>query len=210
MEAHVSDLLPPNASAIERNLAATGAAIDDIPIPIRDIGDAKACPDSVLPFLGWARSVDRWEPTWPDATKRAVVDSSFFVHQHKGTVGAIRRAIEPMGYLIRVVPWYDMEPPGPRGTFALDIGVLDKGITEDTYEELELLIDGAKPLSRHLTGLAINVEVRGAVRLAGAPLLGDVLTVYPFAPDVITAAGSLRHAGAFHIIDTVTVAPLEP
>lgn len=123
-------------------------------------------------------------------------------------MGAIRRAIEPLGYLIRVVPWYDMQPIGRRGTFQLDVGVLDTGITEEMYAELERLIDDAKPLSRHLTGLAISVETRGAVRMAGLPMLGDVITVYPYSPEPITVGGSAFHAGAVHLVDTITVTSL--
>lgn len=209
MGAHVTKtLLPPNATQVERNLATMGAVIEAIPVPIRDISDAGSCPANVLPFLAWERSVDRWDPKWPEATKRAVIAASFFVHQRKGTVGAIRRAIEPLGYLIRVIPWYDMEPEGPRGTFHLDIGVLDTGITEEMYAELERLIDDAKPLSRHMTGLAISVETRGAVRIIGAPLLGDVVTVYPYAPEPVEVTGTARFAGASHLVDTITVTHL--
>lgn len=208
MGVHVTRLLPPNATQVERNIATAGAAIERIPVPIRDLGDAGKCPANVLPFLAWERSVDRWDPSWPEGTKRAVIDASFFVHQRKGTVGAIRRAIEPLGYLIRVVPWYDMQPEGPRGTFHLDVGVMDTGITEEMYAELERLIDDAKPLSRHLTGLAISVETRGAVRYTGAPLLGDVITVYPYSPQPVEVAGTSFYAGASHVVDTITVNPL--
>ena len=204
----MSRLLPPNATQVERNIATAGAAIERVPVPIRDLGDAGKCAASVLPFLAWERSVDRWDPSWPEGTKRAVIDASFFVHQRKGTVGAIRRAIEPLGYLIRVVPWYDMNPEGPRGTFHLDVGVLDTGITEEMYAELERLIDDAKPLSRHLTGLAISVETRGAVRYAGLPLLGDVITVYPYSPEPVEVCGASFYAGAAHLVDTITVNPL--
>lgn len=203
--ARVSKLLPPNATVVERNIAAAGAAIEAIPIPIRDISDAATCPSNVLPFLAWERSVDRWDSKWPETTKRAVIDASFFVHQRKGTVGAIRRAIEPMGHLIRVTPWYDMQPPGRRGTFHLDIAVLDTGITEAMYAELERLIDDAKPLSRHLAGLAICTESRGRVCHSAAVLLGDELTVYPYSPEEIVVNARLLSHGAAHIVDTLTV-----
>lgn len=205
MGAPVTRLLPPNATQVERNIATAGAAIERIPLPIRDLGDAAKCPANVLPFLAWERSVDRWDPNWPEGTKRAVISASFFVHQRKGTVGAIRRAIEPLGYLIRVVPWYDMQPEGPRGTFHLDVGVMDTGITEEMYAELERLIDDAKPLSRHLTGLAISMESRGTVYHSAAVLLGDELTVYPYTPEQIVVSGLEGPRGAAHIVDTLTV-----
>ena len=34
--------------------------------------------------------------------KRAVIRDAYFIHCHKGTIGAIRRVVEPLGYLINV------------------------------------------------------------------------------------------------------------
>jgi len=31
-------------------------------------------------------TVDRWDESWPESTKRAVVRAAYFVHRHKGTV----------------------------------------------------------------------------------------------------------------------------
>ncbi|WP_063238268.1 phage tail protein I [Cupriavidus oxalaticus] len=201
----MSSLLPPNATPVERNLAAAGAAIDAIPVPVRDIGDPKKCPAGVLPFLAWERSVDRWDPKWPESIKRAVIDTSFFVHERKGTVGAIRRVVEPLGYLLSVVPWYQMVPPGRRGTFQLEIGVLDIGITEQMYEELERLIDDAKPLSRHMTSLVISMVTRSSIYHSAVALLGEELTVYPYIPEEVVVNGMIGAVGSAHTIDTLTV-----
>ena len=38
------------------------------------------------------------------------------------------------------------------------------GITEETYKELERLISDAKPCSRHLLGMSINLQVSGEAR----------------------------------------------
>ena len=100
-----------------------------------------------------AWSVDRWDAGWPEATKRSVVAASEYVHRHKGTIGCCG-AVEPLGYLIRIIEWWKTgEAPG---TFRLDVGVLDSGITQEMYNELERLIADAKPCSRHLIGLSIN------------------------------------------------------
>src|SRR5690606_642898 len=111
--------------------------------------------------LAYQESVDRWSDAWPDQVKRQVINDSFFVHKRKGTIGAIRRVVEPFGYLLEVVEWFQEELPGPRGTFRLRLGVNNEGITEETYLELERLIDQAKPLSRHMLGLQITLIGRG-------------------------------------------------
>jgi phage tail P2-like protein len=203
----VSNLLPPNATTLERNLAAASAAIEGVPVPLRDLWNPDACPVAWLPFLAFAFSVDRWDPNWSETTKRKVIKAAYFVHKKKGTIGALRRVVEPLGYLIRVLEWWQINPPGPRGTFQLDIGVLDTGITEEMYLELERLIDDAKPLTRHMLGLAISVEVRGTEYLGAASYLGDELTVYPYTPSLIATTGVWLTTGATHVIDTLTVQP---
>ncbi|WP_079964958.1 phage tail protein I, partial [Salmonella enterica] len=92
-------------------------------------------------------------------TVHRVVQDAFYIHQYKGTTSAVRRVVEPFGFLIRIIEWWQTgETPG---TFRLDIGVQDHGITEDTYLELERLISDAKPCSRHMTGMSINMQTSG-------------------------------------------------
>lgn len=203
----MNNLLPQNATALERNLATAGAAIAEIPVPIRDLVNPNTCPVSVLPFLAWDLSVDRWDPNWSVATKRAAIKASYFVHKQKGTIGAIRRVVEPLGFLIRVVEWWETAPAGPRGTFALEVGVLETGITEEMYGELERLIDDAKPVSRHMTGLAISLESRIQEYIGVAAYLGDELTVYPYAPGPIEVSARYGTSAAEHTVDTMTIQP---
>ncbi len=73
--------------------------------------------------------------------------------------------VEPLGYLIEVREWWQLnEEPG---TFRIVVGVLEQGITEEMYQELERLVADAKPASRHLTGLAISLSTTGNI-FAGA------------------------------------------
>jgi len=115
--------------------------------------------------------------------------------------------VEPLGYLIRVLEWWQETPNAAPGTFKLDIGVLDTGITEAMYQELERLIADAKPMTRHLTGLAISMETRGPLYLGAACYLGDELTIYPYSPEAIEISGQQWHGGILHTIDTMTIQP---
>ncbi|BCM11206.1 phage tail protein I [Ralstonia nicotianae] len=198
-------LLPPNATPLERRAAQAGGRIERVPVPLRDLWNPATCPAELLPFLAWSFSVDRWNPAWPLATKRAVTAAAYFVHRKKGTIGALRRAVEPLGFLIRVIEWWQTNPPGPRGSFRLDVGVLQTGIDEAMYAELERLIDDAKPCSRPMLGLQISLEVRGTQATGAAAYLGDVLTVYPYEPPDIVVSGTAAVSAASHAIDTLTV-----
>lgn len=104
---------------------------------------------------------------------------AFYIHRHKGTIGAVRRVVEPLGYLINVIEWFHTDGADPPGTFRLDIGVLETGITEEMYQEMERLIADAKPLSRHLIGLNILQDIPGFTP-ARPPLMAMLL---PFTPD---------------------------
>jgi phage tail P2-like protein len=203
-----TSLLPPGSSKLERNLSIAFADIEDIPMPVRLMRRAATIPAALLAYLAWERSVDRWVDSWTEDVKRRAIANSFFVHRHKGTIGALRRVVEPLGYLLKVIEWWQLDPPGPRGTFQLEIGVLDQGITEDSYTELGRLIDGAKRLSQHMIGLSLSLEVRASMNIGVACYDGDELTVYPYTPTPVEITASASFGMAEHLIETTTVYPL--
>ncbi|WP_256671212.1 phage tail protein I [Pseudomonas gelidaquae] len=158
-------LLPGNATPLERQAAQALAQIQRVPIPLRQLCNPDTCPLALLPYLAWAFSVDRWDSKWTEAAKRSAIRSSHFIHSRKGTIGALRRVVEPLGYLIEVLEWWQTTPLGVPGTFAIKVGVLETGITEEMYQELTWLIDDARPVTRHLTGLAISLETTGVMNV---------------------------------------------
>lgn len=170
-------LLPVGSSVLEVAAAQACAELARIPVPVRDLWNPAICPITLLPYLAWAFSVDHWDEGWPESVKRNVVTSAFYLHRHKGTLGAVRRVVEPLGYLIKVLEWWQSNDP--PGTFRLDIGVLETGITEAMYQEMERMIADAKPVSRHLIGLNIVQDVNGQIYTGVGTFDGDTLTVYP-------------------------------
>ncbi|MCK3864650.1 phage tail protein I [Pseudomonas sp. B329] len=199
----MKSLLPINSTQLERAMEAT--FFEKTIVPLRDLYNADTCPVHLLPHLAWAWSVDRWDYRWTEATKRAAIKASYYIHAHKGTIGALRRVVEPLGYLIEIIEWFNMRPEGTPGTFALKVGVLDTGITEEMYQELERLIDDAKPVSRHLTGLAISLETQGVLNISVALYEGDEIDVYPPVMRDIEVTGTIGVVGHEHSIDTLDV-----
>ncbi|MCP5136600.1 MAG: phage tail protein I [Gammaproteobacteria bacterium] len=94
----MADLLPPNATELERALAETTARISDLPVDIRDLWSAERCPIAFLPLLAWQMSVDEWLAEWPEEIKREVIAAALDVHRKKGTIGSIRRVLIAAGY----------------------------------------------------------------------------------------------------------------
>ncbi|WP_406821510.1 phage tail protein I [Pseudomonas sp. KnCO4] len=199
----MNSLLPLNSTELER--AVEVASVELTEVPLRTLYNPDSCPAHLLYQLGWAWSVDRWDEEWPEAVKRSVIRSSFFIHSRKGTIGALRRVVEPFGYLIEVVEWWQTVPEGVPGTFALKVGVADEGISEETYQELTWLIDDARPVSRHMTGLAISLETTGAMYLAPSVYDGDEVDVFPPQSVDLAVSGEIGRGGRDHIIDYLDV-----
>ncbi|ACZ76651.1 MULTISPECIES: phage tail protein I [Dickeya] len=198
-----SPLLPPGSSTLEHAVATTGASVENVPIPLRQIWNPDTCPVELLPYLAWTWSVDRWDESWSESVKRKVIKDAFFIHRHKGTIGALRRVVEPLGYLIRIKEWW--QTGDVPGTFRLDIGIQESGITEESFQELERLIADAKPVSRQMLGLNINLDTQGTVSLGASSYSGDELTIYPYFPETISISGEEFTGGAIHLIDDLNV-----
>ncbi|MCA5967419.1 phage tail protein I [Pseudomonas sp. P129] len=196
-------LLPLNSTQLERAIEVATNEVTQI--PLRTLYNPQTCPAHLLYHLAWAWSVDRWDDEWSEPVKRAAIAASFFIHARKGTIGAIRRVVEPLGYLIDVMEWWETVPQGIPGTFALKVGVLDTGITEEMYQELTALIDDAKPVSRHMRELAISLETTGRFYMALSVSEGDEIDVYPPVQRDIDVTGFVGLGGRETTIDTLDV-----
>ncbi|AQT63067.1 phage tail protein I [Serratia marcescens] len=173
----MNSLLPPGSSPLERRAAEACASISDLSVPLRDLWNPARCPVKFLPYLAWAFSVDRWDEKWTAAEKRKAVTDAFYIHRRKGTVAAIRRVIEAMGYSMSIAEWWEVADP--RGTFRLTIDVNDVGITDEIVHELERLIGDAKPVSRHISGINLITASRGMIYTGTTCYLGEIVTIYP-------------------------------
>ncbi|HIB6166141.1 TPA: phage tail protein I [Klebsiella pneumoniae] len=185
-----SSLLPPGSSALERRLAQACSGISDLNVPLRDLWNPLKCPAKFLPYLAWAFSVDRWEETWTETAKRQAVSDAFWIHQRKGTVAAVKRVIEGLGYSMTIEEWWDVADPA--GTFRLEVELNEIGITEAMINELERIIGDAKPVSRHISQLTLSTTTKGTAFVGAAVVEGEIITVYPdgYEPD-----GSIHYDG---------------
>lgn len=200
-------LLPPNGTPLERAAAEALAEIQRTPVPLRQLWNPATCPVRLLPYLAWAFSVDRWDPAWSPTAKRDVIATAFYIHRKKGTISALRRVVEPLGYLLEVIEWWQTDPQGTPGTFALKIGVLDTGITDAMYTELERLVDDAKPLTRHITALDLAGESKGIAYISVSVYDGDVTAVLPYQPGETEVTGPFFVGMATDSTDAATVYP---
>lgn len=171
-------LLPTNSSKLEKRAAECLREAVKNPIFIADLINPKKCPAHLLPYLAWALSVDKWDDAWSEEVKRLSIEQSFLIHKQKGTITAIKRVIEPIGYLIDLKEWFNTSTM-QAGEFSLTVEVPEIGLNEETYNELVRLVDDAKPVSRHLKQLAISISPTGKLNFFIGQYSTDVMTIYP-------------------------------
>ena len=174
-----SHLLPLGSTPLEKHAAEILKSAVENPVIIADLINPERCPLQLLAYLAWAFSVDKWDENWTDEVKRIAIKQAFFVHKHKGTIAAVKRVVEPIGYLVELKEWFAMQPQGKEGTFSITVEVSETGLNEQTYNELVRLINDVKPVSRHLIQLAIAISPTGTLNTFIGQQTGDILTVYP-------------------------------
>lgn len=147
-------------------------------IPIADLINPEKCPVKLLPYLAWAFSVDQWDENWHETQKRLAIKQSFLVHKQKGTITALKRVVESLGYFLSLKEWFSTRPQGVPGTFGFVFKVTETGIDEAIYDELIRLIEDVKPVSRHLTYLGIAIDSEGNSQSFTATTEGEIITTY--------------------------------
>jgi phage tail P2-like protein len=172
-----ASLLPSNRTPLEQALAQVSMGNPDLANVLRDMISPDDCPAEMLPWLAIQRSVDRWDPEWSETIKRKVVKESFEVHKRKGTVGALRRVVEPFADIIDITEWHELQPMGEPGTFSLSLALFDSGLSDQGIAELERMINDTKPISRHLVGLSITYSPNGTYYLGAAISSGDEVVI---------------------------------
>jgi phage tail P2-like protein len=166
----MADLLPPNATPVERRLGQVGARIGDIPVPLADLMNPDAIAAPLLPWLAWHLGVESWQDYWPDAVKRAHVKGAILIARKKGTAAAVREAVAAFGGSIALREWFELTPPGAPGTFSvvMTVGVQSGAPPTAAYvADIRAEIDRVKNVRSHYT-FTQGLSLRGTQRIAAA------------------------------------------
>ncbi|MDN8362272.1 phage tail protein I [Acinetobacter geminorum] len=178
------NLLPPNTTAFEMKIVETTAKTTELNTNLSSLIRIDDAPADFLSILAWQFSVDRWQDDWPDEVKRAQIKNSIKVHTYKGTNYALRSIVESFGYSITIHEWWQESPMNEPGTFQITIDTNGRALTEKTSKTLVELLNDAKPLTRELKGIEINViNVQGETNVACGCYGGDDVTIYPKVDD---------------------------
>ncbi len=151
----MSDLLPPNATGLERDIDATIEAAYSIDVPISKLFNPDTCPASLLGHLAWSLSIDEWDDNWPTDIKRQVCKTAIEVHRHKGTVYAIRTALNSLNATIDIEEWFENGGAPYTATLVAYAGnnLGDDGntlLTPELQTKLWRVVERAKNVRTHI------------------------------------------------------------
>lgn len=95
--------------------------------------------------------VATWRDHWDVSLKRSVIKTAIANKRKVGTVSAVKAALESIGSYSKIVEWWQTEPKGTPHTFAIYVTLSEAqgAVTAETQEDIQLLIDAAKPLRSH-------------------------------------------------------------
>lgn len=178
----MSELLPPSSTPLERALADTVAKVSTVPTPARNLWNPDTCPVELLPWLAWAFSLDDWDVTWTEAQQRAAVKASYSVHRYKGTIGAVRDALQALGYGVQVQEWFNQLPAGAPYTFRLLLESDQVGIDQAALTKILEVVETTKNLRSHMETVVPTVVSRAGPVVATATVNGHEITVSNYVP----------------------------
>ena len=197
-------LLPPNASAFERSLEQAMARHGDTrDVVIDRLWRPYDCPIAVLPFLAWGLGVRRWDPAWPEQTRREAVAGAIAVHRLRGTRAAIEAALDEIGAVYDITE----RPTGTDFTIAISIrnsttllGMTDTAAIRAYLDDVKRFsVHYALDLSHSFACSFIYVAAGvGAVQVGDFRLVVDVepIMTAPANQGPVAAAGADQIAAA--------------
>ncbi|MEC8887365.1 MAG: phage tail protein I [Pseudomonadota bacterium] len=177
----MSKLLPPNSTELERKFADACAPAMDLPVYINTLANIDKAPNEFLSYLAYQYSVDSWENDWSNHAKRALIKDSYNVHKIKGSLKSLRDIVEPFGFTLNIIEWWQTVPQGTAGTFALEIHLNNIELDKKSLIALIELLHATRPLTRHLIYIEVKPSpVSFKLRFASAQQDSTSSVIYPY------------------------------
>ena len=123
-------------------------------------------PEELLDILAVDFGVDWYDYDYDLATKRRVIQESFYVHQHLGTVGAVKRALSAVWPNTDVEEWFDYGGDPYYFRVLLNAGDSTQPIPVDeiidtirTYQSVRSHLEDAIPVIRITFNIVIGTDM---------------------------------------------------
>ena len=172
-------LLPPNATALLRDLENVFGDSFDLPTLNRYVVNPDLAPAHILPWLAWALSVDDWSDNWSEAIRRNIIKASVEVHRKKGTIGAVKKALQAFNYTnVKVEEWfnYGADPY----FFRVFFDVVEPGFDVNILPQIQKVIESTKNARSHLEILKAYLTTElNLVSIGSAVISKEITSLYP-------------------------------
>ena len=168
-------LLPPNASTLLRDLEEIFGDSFDLPTLNRYVVNPDLAPAHILPWLAWALSVDDWSDSWPEQIRRNVIKASVEVHRKKGTIGALKKALQAFNYTnVKVEEWF--EYGADPYFFRVFFDVKEPGFDINILPQVQKVIENTKNARSHLESLRAYLSAEMGLVSIGTIIISKEIT----------------------------------
>ena len=200
-------LLPPNASTLLRDLEEIFGDSFDLPTLNRYVVNPDLAPAHILPWLAWALSVDDWSDSWPEQIRRNVIKASVEVHRKKGTIGALKKALQAFNYEnVKVEEWF--EYGADPYFFRVFFDVIEPGFDVNILPQVQKVIESTKNARSHLESLRAYLSAEmGLVSIGTIIISKEVTSLNPVIfdhDDNLENQSDAPTLGAFFITKEIT------
>lgn len=173
-------ILPPNATPLLKDFeAATNSRFSLLKEnQLRWLNNPDKCPEHILPWLGWALSVDVWNENWAVSIRRNIIKASVNIHRHRGTIGALKQALEAFKFdNVKVEEWFQYG--GTPYTFRVFIEIVTEDFDINDLTEVYTTISQAKNARSHLESLkAVLCNNSKTPYIGSGVISGEIVTIY--------------------------------
>jgi phage tail P2-like protein len=147
-----NDLLPLNATQLERNLSETIARLSNVDVTnVSALWNADTCPLYLLPWLAWAEQVPNWTSNWTEVVQRTSIKTQRAIRKKRGTKQAVVDAVASFGGTAVIREWFEMSPVGTPHTFDVVITGGADYIEAGLQTAMINSINDVKPMRSHYT-----------------------------------------------------------
>lgn len=198
-------ILPPNEDLYERTIEELGASIFNFEELEKVTLDPMKCDASLLPHL--ALDLDVSILGLDEDEARAYLVNAREIKRLTGSVWAVNKAASSVfGENIKVKPWNKIGTV--PGTFKIEVDVTEqKSVTEENLNKTIRLIDAAKPESRHLAGITVNMKNSGMYNTRAVTQTSEVGSVFPKALEDIETSINHKSAISVYMIEKTVIKP---
>jgi phage tail P2-like protein len=170
-----SELLPSNATDLEKSLAGAASVINDIPLDIASVWNPATCPSALLPWLAWALSADVWSASWSDAQKRSYLAHTIDDQRRKGSRASVQSLLWTFDSLLTIVEWFEQNPTADPYTFEVILPLIDgagtaggQRVSAEFAREIVAAVNMAKPVRAHFDLVQTLATIATTVPVAAA------------------------------------------